>query len=142
MLPLDYFLRASEESKTDSERFERSLIFAGRLSRMEEKLRKIISTLILIWLICVASACISEVKPLLKPVNVDLQTRISGQQKELDLGIAAHKFTPENAKPIQENLNRIKERYDRLKAQGGRSPNAIWNPLIICWTKTATRSFG
>ena len=67
----------------------------------------------------------SEIKPILKPVDVDLQTRISGQQKELDLGIKAREFTRDQAKPIQDSLNRIKEQHDRLKAREALTPKEI-----------------
>jgi hypothetical protein len=85
---------------------------------MEEKVRKITLILILIWLTCTASACISEVKPILKPVDQDVSTRIAAQQKQLDLGIAAREFKRENAEPVQQTLNHIKEQYERSKAQG------------------------
>jgi len=85
---------------------------------MEEKVRKITLILILIWLTFAASACVSEVKPILKPVDKDIPTRITAQQKQLDLGITAREFKRENAEPVQQNLNRIKEQYERLKAQG------------------------
>jgi hypothetical protein len=85
---------------------------------MEEKLRTITLILTLIWLTCAASACISEVKPILKPVDKDVPTRIVAQQKELDLGITAREFKRDNAEPAQQTLNQIKEQYERLKAQG------------------------
>jgi hypothetical protein len=53
---------------------------------------------------------------------VDVQTRIENQQKRLDLGIAAHEFTREIAQPFQENLNHIKEQFDRMKARGPLTP--------------------
>ena len=81
-------------------------------------MRKITLILILIWLTCAVSACISEVKPILKPVDKDVPTRITAQQKQLDLGIAAHEFKRENTEPLQQTLNRIKEQYERLNAQG------------------------
>jgi hypothetical protein len=85
---------------------------------MEEKVRKITLILILIWFTCAASACISEVKPILKPVDKDIPTRIATQQKQLDLGITAREFTRENAEPLQQTLKHIKEQYERLNAQG------------------------
>ena len=69
-----------------------------------------------------AAACMSEVKPLLKPAESDIPTRIATQQKWLDQNIAAHALTREQAEPIKENLDRIRERYDRLSAQGTISP--------------------
>jgi len=90
-------------------------------------LRNVSSILILIWLTCAASACISEVKPLLKPADVDLPSRIASQQKELDLSIAAHDFTREDALPFQENLNRIRENYDTLKAREALTPKETAN---------------
>jgi hypothetical protein len=85
---------------------------------MEERVRKITLILMLIWLTCAASACISEVKPILKPVDKNIPTRIAAQQKQLDLGISAREFKRENAEPAQQTLNRIKEQYERSKAQG------------------------
>jgi len=85
-------------------------------------LRKIIPIFILAWFTCAVSACFSEVKPILKPADVDLQTRITSQQKQLNLSITAHEFTREDAKPVQDNLNRIKEQYDRLNTRGALTP--------------------
>ena len=81
---------------------------------------KIRAVLVLI-LLCTAG-CVSEVKPLLKPVESDIPTRIANQQKWIDQDIALHALTREKAQPIQENLNRIKERYNQLQAQGTISP--------------------
>ena len=85
-------------------------------------MRNLISILILAWFACAASACISEVKPLLKPADLDLPTRIANQQKQLDLGIATHELTRESIQPFQENLNHIKEEYERMKAQAALTP--------------------
>ena len=81
---------------------------------------KIGAALVLI-LLCTAG-CASEVKPLLKPVESDIPTRIANQQKWLNQDVALHALTREKAQPIQENLNRIKERYNGLQAQGSISP--------------------
>jgi hypothetical protein len=85
-------------------------------------LRKVNSILILILLTILVTACASKVKPLLKPADVDIQTRIANQQKRIDQGTAAKAFTSEEAQPLKENLKRIKEKYDRLKAVGEPSP--------------------
>jgi hypothetical protein len=77
---------------------------------------------LLVLVVFCAAGCVSEVKPLLKPVESDIPTRIANQQKWIDQDIALHALTREKAQPIQENLNRIKERYNKLQAQGTISP--------------------
>jgi len=64
------------------------------------------------------AACISEIKPYLKPAEVDIPNRIANQQKWLDQDIAAKAITPENAFPIKKKLKQIKENYDRLQSAG------------------------
>lgn len=68
------------------------------------------------------SACVSDVKPLLKPTESDIGTRIATQQKWLSQEVAAHSFPQEHARIIQENLDRIKEKYSRAQAQGALTP--------------------
>jgi len=60
----------------------------------------------------------SEVKPILKPSQVDIPTRIANQQKWLDEDIALKAISRENAKPIQDKLNQIKQKYNRLQSAG------------------------
>jgi hypothetical protein len=115
------------ESFGKAKDFGQCLAFGIGLFWMEEKLRNTIGILILIWLACTASACISEVKPVLKPADVDLPTKIAGQQKQLDLGIATHEFTRDHVQPFQENLNRIKEKYEGLKAREALTPRETEN---------------
>ncbi len=79
----------------------------------------------LFLILLLAAGCVTEVKPLLKSVQSDIPTRISNQQKWLDQDIALHAVTREKAQPIQENINRIKERYERLQAQGTISPKDV-----------------
>jgi len=76
----------------------------------------------LILLILLPAACITEVKPLLKPVKVDVPTRIAEQQKWLDQDITGKVFSPQEAKPIREKITKIKENYDRLQTAGELSP--------------------
>jgi hypothetical protein len=78
--------------------------------------RKISGCLIL--LVFSVAACISEVKPLLKPVEVDIATRIANQQKWLDEAIASKELTREQTKPVQVKLYQIKEKYGRLQSAG------------------------
>ncbi len=74
--------------------------------------------IILIMSVFLVAACISEVKPILKPTEVDIPNRIANQQKWLDQDIAAKAITPKNAFPIRDKLNQIKEKYDRLQSAG------------------------
>ena len=68
------------------------------------------------------TACMSEVKPYLKPVQVDIPNRIADQQKWLDQDVVAKTITREEAKTIRNKLVEIKENYDRLQSAGGISP--------------------
>jgi hypothetical protein len=75
--------------------------------------------IILIMSVFLVAACISEIKPVLKPAEVDIiPNRIANQQKWLDQDIAAKAITPENAIPIKKKLKQIKENYDRLQSAG------------------------
>jgi len=75
--------------------------------------------IILIMSVFLVAACISEVKPVLKPAEVDnIPNRIANQQKWLAQDIAAKAITPENAIPITKKLKQIKENYDRLQSAG------------------------
>ncbi len=64
------------------------------------------------------AACISEVKPILKPTEVDIPNRIADQQKWLDQDIAAKAITRRKAMPITNKLKQIKEKYDLLQSAG------------------------
>lgn len=74
--------------------------------------------IILIMSVFLVAACISEVKPVLKPAEVDIPNRIANQQKWLDQDIAAKAITREKAIPITKKLKQIKENYDRLQSAG------------------------
>ena len=78
--------------------------------------------IILIMSVLLVSACISEVKPILKPVEVDIPNRIADQQKWLDQDIAAKAITQDDARPIRDKLNKINERYNRLQSAGTLTP--------------------
>ena len=98
--------------------------FFGKNPRMFEPLalqggaevRKISGCFIL--LVFSVAACISEVKPLLKPAEVDIPTRIANQQKWVDEAVASKELTRERAKPVQNKLNQIKEKYAKLQSGG------------------------
>ena len=65
-----------------------------------------------------AGACMSEVKPLLKPTEVDIPNRIANLQKWVDEDIALAQTTRENAFPIQKKLYEIKVKYNGLLSAG------------------------
>ena len=91
---------------------------------METKPHKTGAILLLLWLILISQACVSEVKPVLKLVPTDIPARIASQQKQIDQGVAAQDFSPNAARKIQENLDRIKEKYSRLQAEGSLTAKA------------------
>jgi len=76
----------------------------------------------LIVAVFLVTACIQEIKPLLKPVEVDIPNRIADQQKWLDQDIAARVIAREEARPIRDKLNQIKEKYDRLQSTASLTP--------------------
>lgn len=78
--------------------------------------------IILIMSVFLVAACISEIKPILKPADVDIPHRIADQQKWLDQDIASKAITPKDALPIRNKLKQIKEKYDRLKSAGALTP--------------------
>jgi hypothetical protein len=67
----------------------------------------------------VAACSLTEVKPYLKPAEVDIPNRIADQQKWLEQDVASKVITFEEAIPIKDKLKKIKENYDRLQAAGG-----------------------
>jgi len=64
------------------------------------------------------AACVSEIKPILKPTETDIPTRIANQQKWLEQDIAAKAVMREDALPVQKKLNLIKDKYNRLQSVG------------------------
>jgi hypothetical protein len=76
----------------------------------------------LVMAVFLVTACVSEVKPVLKPVEVDIPVRIAYQQKWLDEDIASKTVRREDAKPALDKINQIKEKYDRLQSAGGLMP--------------------
>jgi hypothetical protein len=75
--------------------------------------------IILIMSVFLVAACISEIKPYLKPAEVDIPNRIANQQKWLDKDVASKAIPFEEAIPIRDKVKKIKEDYDRLQAAGG-----------------------
>ena len=67
----------------------------------------------------VAAGCLTEVKPLLKPVDLDVPTRIANMQKWLDQAVASKELTRNAIKPIQAKLYQIKEKYNMVEQPGG-----------------------
>lgn len=57
----------------------------------------------------------NPIKPIYRP---DALVRIGNQQKRIDNGIASGALTKEEAKVLQDNLNRIKAKYTKMKADG------------------------
>ncbi|MFZ2446510.1 MAG: hypothetical protein WAW37_09135 [Syntrophobacteraceae bacterium] len=86
---------------------------------MEARPHKAGAILLLLWLMLISQACISEVKPVFKAVPADIPARIAAQQKQIDQGLAAQDFSPNAARKLQENLDRIKEKYSQVQAKGG-----------------------
>lgn len=90
----------------------------------EEEVGKAICVPLVLCLVF-AAACVSEVKPLLRPAEPDLGERIASQQKQLDLSLAAGALSRQQARTLQENLDGIKETYSRLQAEGRLTPKEI-----------------
>ncbi len=67
----------------------------------------------------VAAGCLTEVKPLLKPVELDVPTRIADMQKWLDQAVASKELSHSVMKPIQVKLYQIKEKYNTVQQPGG-----------------------
>lgn len=80
-------------------------------------MRKINGCVILLSFLLVA-ACMSEVKPILKPTELDIATRIANEQKWVDQAVATKSITFNESKPIQIKLYQIKERYNLLQSAG------------------------
>lgn len=73
----------------------------------------------LIMTVLLVAACLTEVKPYLKPAQVvDIPDRIANLHKWLDEDITAKAISREDAKPIQDKLNKVKEKYDRMQSAG------------------------
>ncbi|MGO9019323.1 MAG: hypothetical protein ACLQVJ_13345 [Syntrophobacteraceae bacterium] len=76
--------------------------------------------IILIMSVFLVAACsITEVKPYLKPAEVDIPNRIAEQQKWLEQYVASKVIPFEEANPIKDKLKKVKDNYDRLQAAGG-----------------------
>lgn len=88
-------------------------------------MRKLSRLLALSCLLLTLAACISKVEPVLKPAERDIPSRIADLRKDIDGAIASGTLTREHAKPLQRDLNGIREEYDRLQAEGGLSPKKI-----------------
>ncbi len=80
-------------------------------------MRKISGCLILLSFFWVA-ACLSEVKPLLKPTQVDIPNRIANQQKWLNQAIASKEISRGEGQPVRHELEKIKEKYNLLQSRG------------------------
>jgi len=74
--------------------------------------------IILIMSVFLVAACISEVKPVLRPAEVDIPSRIADQLKWLDQDSAAKAMSPQDVILIKGKIKVIKEKYDRLQSAG------------------------
>lgn len=72
-----------------------------------------------------ALGCMSEVKPVLQPVQLDINARIANHQRWIDQGIASRELSGDSARTIQTELNRIREEYERLQARGTPAPKEV-----------------
>jgi hypothetical protein len=83
----------------------------------------------------IISACIPEVKPILKPTTLDIPTRIANEQKWIDEAVAAKALTFNDSKPIQEELYKIKEKYNQMLSSGKLSAKdeKTMNELLDKW---------
>ena len=79
-------------------------------------------TIYLIMAAFLVAACMSETKPYLKHVEVDIPARIANLQKWLDQDVAAKTIDYPDAKAVREKLDRIKENYNRLQSAGPLTP--------------------
>ena len=65
------------------------------------------------------AACMSEVKPILKPTQqLDIPARIADEQKWVDEAVASKALTFKEARPVQEKLYQIKVKYNTLLSTG------------------------
>jgi len=65
------------------------------------------------------AACMSEIKPYLKPAPVaDIPTRIANQEKWLGEAISHKELSAEALRPVQAKLNEIKAKYSKLQSAG------------------------
>ena len=79
--------------------------------------------IILIMSFFLVAACMSEIKPILKPApKPDIATRIANQQKWLDEAIGHRELTSDVIRPVQEKLNKIKVKFDKLQSAGTLTP--------------------
>jgi len=75
--------------------------------------------IILIMLVFLVAACMTEIKPILKPApQADIATRIVNEQKWLDEAMEHKEFSRDQIRPIQEKLNKIKVKYSNLQSAG------------------------
>ena len=75
--------------------------------------------IILIMLVFLVAACMTEIKPILKHApQADIATRIVNEQKWLDEAMEHKEFSRDQIRPIQEKLNKIKVKYSNLQSAG------------------------
>ena len=75
--------------------------------------------IILMMSFFLVTACMSEIKPYLKPAPAaDIPTRIANQQKWLNEAIEHKELSSEALRPVAEKLKQAKEKYGKLQSAG------------------------
>ncbi len=74
--------------------------------------------IILLMSVFLIAACVSEVKPVLRPAEVNIPNRIANQLKWLDQDLSAASITPQDVILLKGKIKVIKEKYERLQAAG------------------------
>ena len=74
--------------------------------------------IMLIMSVFLVAACISEVKPVLRPAEVDIPNRIADQLKWLDQDLEAKSINTQDAILLKRKIKVIQEKYDRLQSAG------------------------
>ncbi len=80
-------------------------------------MRKISGCLIVLSFLL--AGCLTEVKPILKPAELDVPTRITNMQKWLDEAVTSKELTYNLVRPAQKKLYEIKVKYNMMQQPGG-----------------------
>lgn len=81
-------------------------------------LRAVLPILLIIALAALCQACVTEIKPVLGQSDIDLAARIAAQQKQITQAVADGKLPEQKAAKLQGNLNDIRDKLEKLKAEG------------------------
>ncbi len=63
--------------------------------------------------------CGGQVKPILQETRLDVPSRVAMQKKRIKYSLIAGEITKTEAAPLRDDLDRISEKYEHLKAEGG-----------------------